>query len=167
MSFNIGAHNSRYVAVSNITMRFDFSEKVLFADLRTSRKTGRFKTDGTGEIVTDEKGNAIPERVYTYWEGRFVGNALEPAKALRSGQTINILNGWIDKEVWKGGDNKRHEKVYAVITDFELADFTSDEDDNEDNGLDVESIGKEIDGVSAAFRSLNGDENTPVNAGRR
>lgn len=54
MSFNIGDKNSKFVTVSNVTMRFAFSEKVLFADLCTSRKTGNPKVNkNTGEIITD------------------------------------------------------------------------------------------------------------------
>lgn len=147
MSFNIGEKNSKFVAVSNVTMRFAFSEKVLFADLRTSHKTGNPKINKeTGEIITDAQGNPVPERIYTHWEGRFVGNAFEPAKALKNGQAINILNGWIDN------------------TDFELSDATEDDEDEETPP--VEAVGKQIDSVSNAFRALNGDENTPFNEGR-
>lgn len=159
MSFNVGEGNSRYVAVSNVTMRFAFSERVLFADLRTSRKTGRPKVDkDTGAVVTDEKGNPVPERVYTYWEGRFVGNALEPAKALGNGQAINIVNGWIDKETWTGENGKRREKTFVVITDFVLSDAAED-----DEMPSVDAVRKEIDSVSSVYRALNGDEHTPVN----
>lgn len=148
MSFNIGEKNSKFVAVSNVTMRFAFSEKVLFADLRTSHKTG----------------NPVPERIYTHWEGRFVGNAFEPAKALKNGQAINILNGWIDKEDSTGKNGQKYTNVFAVITDFELSDATEDDEDEETPP--VEAVGKQIDSVSNAFRALNGDENTPFNEGR-
>lgn len=165
MSFNIGEKNSKYVAVSDVTMRYAFSERVLFADLRTSRKTGNAKVDKeTGEIVTDGRGNPVPERVYTHWEGRFVGNAFEPAKALRNGQTIDIVNGWMEKEVWRGEDGKRHEKVFVVVAEFRMSGADVDEDDDSPS---VDAVGKEIEGVSDAFRALNGDENTPVNQGQR
>lgn len=145
MSFNIGEKNSKFVAVSNVTMRFAFSEKVLFADLRTSHKTGNPKINKeTGEIITDAQGNPVPERIYTHWEGRFVGNAFEPAKALKNGQ--------------------KYTNVFAVITDFELSDATEDDEDEETPP--VEAVGKQIDSVSNAFRALNGDENTPFNEGR-
>lgn len=165
MSFNIGEKNSKFVAVSNVTMRFAFSEKVLFADLRTSRKTGNPKINKeTGEIITDAQGNPVPERIYTHWEGRFVGNAFEPAKALKNGQAINILNGWIDKEDSTGKNGQKYTNVFAVITDFELSDSTEDDEDEETPP--VEAVGKQIDSVSNAFRALNGDENTPFNEGR-
>lgn len=164
MSFNIGEKNSKYVAVSDVTMRYAFSERVLFADLRTSRKTGNAKVNReTGEVVTDKHGNPVPERVYTHWEGRFVGNAFEPAKALRNGQTIDIVNGWMEKEVWKDEGGKRREKVFVVVAEFRMSDADMDEDENPS----IDAVGKEIDSVSDAFRALNGDENTPVNKGQR
>ena len=150
MSFDIGKKNSRYVAVSNVTMRFDISEKMLFADLRTSRKTGRPKTDANGEVVADEKGKPIPERVYAFWDGRFVGNAFEPAKGLKKGQAIDIINGWIDKENWTGEDGKRHEKVVVVITDFVLSDYDDGGDDAE--GEADPERDREM------YRALNGDD---------
>lgn len=155
MSFNIGEKNSRFVTVSNVTMRFAFSEKVLFADLRTSRKTGNPKVDKeTGEVITNEKGEPVPERTYTHWEGRFVGNAFEPAKALRNGQPINILNGWLDKEESKGKNGQKYVNVFAVITDFELSDSVVN-DDGEDPPL--EAVGEQINSLTSDFRALNGD----------
>lgn len=157
MSFNIGEKGSKYVVVSNVTMRFSFSEKVLFADLRTSQKTGNSKVDkDTGEVMTDGNGNPIPERSYTHWEGRFVGNAFEPAKGLKNGQAINILNGWIDKNESGGDKGKKYTNVFAVITDFELSDAFDDDTEPSDETADD----------NAAFRAMNGDENTPFNGGR-
>lgn len=119
MSFNIGENKNKYVTVSNVTMRFVSSEKVLFADLRTSRKTGRFKIDKqTGEAITTKDGTPVAERIYSHWEGRFVGNALEPAKELQNGQSINIVNGWIEKENTTGKDGKKYTNTIVVITDF-------------------------------------------------
>ena len=163
MSFNIGEKNSRFVAVSDVTMRFKFSEKVLFADLRTSRKTGRYKTDANGEVVTDAKGKPVPERAYSHWEGRFVGNAFEPAKGLAQGQTIDIVNGWIEKEVWYDNDKKRRETVYVVIADFVLSDAGyDDDDDDDDDNVPAAADGKEVGGAQNVYRSLNGDDDTPV-----
>lgn len=163
MSFNIGENNSKYVVVNNVTMRFAFSEKVLFADLRTSRKTGKDKADKeTGEIILKD-GKPVPERTYSHWEGRFVGNAFEPAKALKNGQAINIINGWIDKEESTGTNGRKYINVFAVITDFTLSNNTEDDDEE---APPVEEVGKDIDSVYDAFRALNGDENTPVNGGR-
>mgnify|MGYP000953359234 CR=1 FL=1 len=126
MSLNIGTEMSKYVVVNNVTMRFAFSEKVLFADLRTSRKTGKSKVDKTsGEVMLDSHGSPIPEREYSHWEGRFVGNALEPAKALCNGQPIDITNGWIEKEETTGKNGQKYNNVYAIITDFVLSEMSS------------------------------------------
>lgn len=123
MSFNIGENSSKYVVVSNITMRYAFSEKVLFADLRTSHKTGNNKIDKeTGNPIFDDTGNPVPERTYSHWEGRFVGNAFEAAKGLKNGQAINIVNGWLDKETNVSNAGKKYTNVFAVITDFVLSD---------------------------------------------
>lgn len=162
MSLNVGDKNSKYVAVSNVTMRYAFSEKVLFADLRTSKKTGANKFDKeTGEIITDAQGNPVPERVYTHWEARFVGNAFEPAKALKNGQFIDVVNGWIDKEErTKGGQT--YTNVYVVITDFTLSNIENNDDDDEPPVEAVEGDNS----VSDAYRALNGDDNTPTGGGR-
>ena len=133
MSFKIGENKNKYVTVSNVTMRFVSSEKVLFADLRTSRKTGRFKIDKqTGEAITTKDGTPVAERIYSHWEGRFVGNALEPAKELQNGQSINIVNGWIEKENTTGKDGKKYTNTIVVITDFVLSDFKSYDDSIEE-----------------------------------
>ena len=97
------------------------------------------------------------------WEGRFVGNALEPAKALKKGQAIDIINGWVDKDTWTAEDGKKREKTFVVITDFKLSDFVAEEDDLEGDETD----GKEVDDVEDVYRSLNGDENTPANSGEK
>ena len=143
MSFNIGEKQSKYVVVNNVTMRFSFSEKVLFADLRTSRKTGKPKVNKqTGEIVTNDNGEPVAERTYSHWDGRFVGNALEPAKALQNGQAINIVNGWVDKEYSVGKDGKKYTNIVVIITDFELSDGKFNDDileemDDTDNALAI------------------------------
>ncbi|BAL01904.1 hypothetical protein OBV_p-00490 (plasmid) [Oscillibacter valericigenes Sjm18-20] len=123
MSLNVGTEMSKYVVVNNVTMRFAFSEKVLFADLRTSRKTGKQRVDkASGEVLTDSHGNPIPERTYSHWEGRFVGNAFEPAKALCNGQSIDITQGWVEKDEATGKGGQKYTNVYVIITDFVLSE---------------------------------------------
>ena len=132
MSFNVGDGNSKYVHVYDVTMNFSFSEKVLFASFSTSRKTGKPLVDvDTGAIVLDEEGNPKPERVFERWDGRFVGNALEPAKALTNSQAINILNGWLEKKQYKARDGSLRDSIYIVVSDFEVCDQIQDtgEDD--------------------------------------
>ncbi len=132
MSFNVGNTNSKIVVVSDITMKFSVSEKILFADLRTSRKTGNFKTNEAGEAVLDENGQPVPERKYSHWEGRFVGEALEAAKALKDKAAINILEGWIEKDEFVGRDGKKHSKIYVVISAFEQCDEGADDEEDGD-----------------------------------
>ena len=67
-------------------------------------------------------------RVYSYWEGRFIGNALEPAKALQNGQSIYIVNGWIEKENTTGKNGKKYTNTIVVITDFVLSASKSYDD---------------------------------------
>ena len=132
MSFNIGNTNSKFVVVSNVTMKFSVSEKILFADLRTSRKTGRFKTDEHGEAILDGNGQPVPEREYSHWEGHFVGEALEAAKALKDKAAINILEGWIEKDEFVGRDGKKRSKIYIVISAFEMCDEVKDDEEDSD-----------------------------------
>ena len=160
MSLNVGQQDSKYVVVSNVTMRYAYSEKVLFAELRTSRKTGRYKTDkGTGEVIIGADGNPIPERAYQKWEGRFVGNAFEAAKGLGNGQAINIVNGWMDREEKTAGSGKTYSNVFVVITDFEVSDISDDDVSDEAEAEDVS------DNATAYLRALNGDDNIPANGG--
>ena len=71
-------------------------------------------------------------------------------------QAINILNGWIDKNESGGDKGKKYTNVFAVITDFELSDTFDDDTEPSDETADN----------NAAFRAMNGDENTPFNGGR-
>lgn len=129
MSLNLGDGISKYVVVRNASMRFQFSERVVFADLFVSRKTGNVKVDSeTGEAVLKD-GQPVHERVYTKWEGRFCGNALEAAKTLQNGQAINITQGWMEKdENVSKKTNRVYTNVYVMITDFELCTELQDND---------------------------------------
>lgn len=128
MSFNVGDSRSRFVAVSDVTMRFQYSEKVLFADLRTSRKTGKFKTEkNSGEVLRDGNGEPFPEREYKHWEGRFVGNAFEAAKGLKNGQKIDIINGWLDRDDYNSKDGIKSQ-VFICISDFTLSNAIEDDE---------------------------------------
>lgn len=128
---NVGNDNSKFVTVWDVTLKPAFSEKILLADLTVSRKTGNYKTDKeTGEVLRDEAGEPLPEREYTHWEGRFCGNAFEPAKALANGQAINIKTGWMDKTT-KEVKGRKYTNVYVVITDFELCEDYSTHGEDE------------------------------------
>jgi len=133
MSFNIGGVESKYVSVKNPNIRFNYSDKVIFAELTTSRKTGRAKIDEeTGEALIDSNGNPIPERAYYTWEGRFVGNAFEPSKGLKNGQMIDIEVGWIEKEANTSKSGKEYINYYVTISDFRLSSFDIESQNEED-----------------------------------
>lgn len=150
MSLNIGNKDSMYVVVSNVAKKYAVSENILFANLRTSRKTGNNKVDKeTGEVLD------VPERAYSHWEARFVGNAIEPAKALKNGTAINIVTGWIDNESRQSAKTGRYyTNLIVTISDFVLSDQnyeqTDEQSDEEDN----------------PFINLNYDVDTPGDRGR-
>jgi hypothetical protein len=133
MSFNVGLEQSKFVYVSNPTIRFAFSDKVVFAKPRTSSKTGRNKVDDKGNEILDADNNTIPERKYSTWEGRFVGEAFEAAKAFKKPTAINIIAGWIDTETF---NNKT--SAFVTISDFSLCDeFINDSVDDENPPADA------------------------------
>ena len=128
MSLNVSG--SKYVRVYNPSIRLNYSDRVVFADLVSGRKTGSMKVDkGTGEVVLNpQTGKEVPERVYSRWEGRFVGNAFEPSKGLRDGASIDIISGWATYEPFKGGDGKDHVKAVVTIAEFAPSDIAEGED---------------------------------------
>lgn len=118
MSLNISG--SRFVKVYDPSINLSYSDKVLFANLVSSRKTGRVMMDKeSGEIAINEMGNKMQERAFSRWTGKFIGNAFEPSKALRNGDEIDIINGWVSAEPYSGKDGKTHFNVVVTITDFE------------------------------------------------
>lgn len=123
MGLDLGESRSKRIAVSNVTMRFNVSEKILFANFITSHKTGR-------TILKD--GVSIPERKYRTWMGRFVGNALEAAKGLADKQYIDIVNGWLD---WDDYDNS----IYICVSDFVLSSSLAEDDDSTQNNSEPPS----------------------------
>ncbi len=137
MSLNISG--SKYVKVYDPTIRLNYSDKVLFANLTTSRKTGNIKVDkSTGEAVLNaETGKPVQERAYSRWEGRFVGNAFEPSKGLRDGDSIDIVNGWITSEKYVGKDGKERYRTVVTISDFQPSEVEegSDEATNREDSL--------------------------------
>mgnify|MGYP003291968382 CR=1 FL=1 len=133
MSLNISG--SRFVKVYDPTIKLNYSDKVLFANLVTSRKTGNAKIDKTtGEVVRDsETGKEVQERAFSRWEGKFVGNAFEPSKTLRDGDMIDIVNGWVTAEPFTGKDGKPHISLMVTIAEFEPSII-----DGEDANVDDE-----------------------------
>lgn len=124
MSLNVSG--SRFVKVYDPSIRFSYSDRVLFANLVSSRKTGN--------LTVDRNGKQIQERAFSRWNGKFVGNAFEPSKTLRDGDEIDILNGWISAETFTGKDGKQHISVVVTITDFEPSVVAEGEDGNDYDG---------------------------------
>ena len=127
MGFSLGNSLSRYVTVYDVTIKPSYSDKVAFATLCTSSKTGR--KDDSGKLILNPK-TGKPERKYNYVDGRFVGEALELVKQLPNGTPIDIVTGWMEtypKEV--GGIKIAH--PYIVITEFNLSEI--EENPNEEH----------------------------------
>lgn len=127
MSLNI--NGSKFVRVYDTEIKLQVSDKIVFAHLSTSRKTGRERVDTeTGEVLLADDGSPLPERRRSSWIARFVGNAFEPSKGLASGQAINILNGWITNEPFTKKDGSTGYSLVATISDFEVSDVADGED---------------------------------------
>ena len=128
MSLNISG--SKYVRVYDPTIKLNYSDKVLFANLTTSRKTGNMKVEkDTGEVVLNaDTGKPVQERAFSRWEGRFVGNAFEPSKGLRDGDSIDIINGWVTSEKYVGKDGKEKYRTVVTISEFQPSEVAEGED---------------------------------------
>lgn len=135
MSLNISG--SKYVRVYDLNIRLNFSDKVVFANLVTSRKTGKVKKDkDTGAVIVNPRtGEEVQERAYSHWEGMFVGNAFEPSKGLRDGDSIDIISGWITDEVSVGKDGKKYVNRFVTIADFTPSEIGEGEDTNVDDEI--------------------------------
>lgn len=130
MSLNIGEGASRFISVFDVTVKMNYSDKVAFANLTSSKKVDLYKLKaGDNGISTD--GKPINARTYYRWKGRFVGNAFEYAKGLRQGQQIDIINGWIESEKYVDKNGVSQMSYYVVISDFRVSDL---EDFEEDGG---------------------------------
>ena len=123
---------SKFIRVFDAEIRLKVSDKMVFANLLSSRRTGRMLVDEeTGGPVVNANGEPVHERVNSRWEGVFVGEAFEAAKNLRDGTAINVLSGWITSEPYKGKDGKNHYSVRVTIADFEPSDIEEGVDDDE------------------------------------
>lgn len=116
---SLSCSGSRFVRVYDPTIDLKYSDKVVKARIVTSRKTGR--------KVKDEDGQNKDERAYSEFSAQFVGNAFEQAKNLH-GQTIDILNGWIVMDSFKGRDNVMRKTPVVFISDFILSDLKGAEE---------------------------------------
>lgn len=92
----------KYVTVFNPEIKLDVSEHTVFANLNTSRKDNR---------------TAPPTYITSSWlNARFVGEAFEPAKALRNMDKIDIIRGAITNE-----KSESNGKFYNELVIFEFA----------------------------------------------
>lgn len=83
-------------------IKLDISEHKVFANLSTSRKDNR--TDPPTYVRS------------TWYDVAFVGEAFEPAKALRGGEKIDVIRGAITHE-----KNAKTGKTYMNLVVFEFA----------------------------------------------
>lgn len=131
MSLNISG--TKIVRVYDTEIKLQVSDKIVFAHLSTSRKTGKEQVDKeTGEVLIGKDGNPLQERRFSSWDARFVGQAFEPSKGLASGAAINILNGWITNEPFKRKDGTTGYALTVTISDFEACDIAEGVDDEPD-----------------------------------
>lgn len=122
---------SKYIRVFDASIKLNVSDKMVFANLVSSRKTGRVLTDKeTGEAVLNDEGNPVQERVNSRWEGVFVGKAFEAVKNLRDGAAINIISGWITSESYRDKGGNEHRRVRVTIADFEPSDIEEGVDED-------------------------------------
>lgn len=126
MSLNVSG--SKFVYVYDAEIKLQVSDKIVFAHLSTSRKTGNYRVDAqTGETLVDENGNPFAERRFSSWRAKFVGDAFEAAKGVANGTAIHILNGWITNEAYRKRDGSTAYDLVVTITDFELSEFADGE----------------------------------------
>ena len=122
MSLNVSG--SKFVYVYNTELKLQVSDKIVFAHLSTSRKTGKNRVDAeTGETIVDEHGNPLLERRFSSWNAKFVGNAFEPSKGLAAGAAINIISGWVTNEPFRNKDGVVVYSPVVTVTEFEVCEI--------------------------------------------
>lgn len=134
MSLNISG--TKFVRVYDTEIKLQVSDKIVFAHLSTSRKTGKEQVDKeTGEILMGKDGEPLQERRFSSWDARFVGQAFEPSKGLSAGAAINIINGWVTNEPFKRKDGTTGYALTVTISEFEACDIAEgvDNESAEDN----------------------------------
>lgn len=130
MTMSLSISGSKYVKVYNPTIKLSYSNKVLFATLVSSRRTGNAKVNHeTGDVIINpETGKEVQERAYSRWDAKFVGNAFEASKGLRDGDSIDIISGWITAEKSVGHDNREYTNVVVTISEFTLSEVGEGDD---------------------------------------
>lgn len=110
----------RYAMVFDPQIKLGVSERKVFATLTTSRK--------------DNRTNPPSYHRSTWYDVEFVGDALEPAKALHGGEKIDVIRGAVTHE-----KNTKTGKSYYnfVVFEFTLSeDSTRELQDEEDKAED-------------------------------
>lgn len=65
---SLSINGSKFVRVYDTEIKLQVSDKIVFAHLSTSRKTGKEQVDaGTGEILLAGDGSPLPERRRSSW----------------------------------------------------------------------------------------------------
>ncbi len=98
----LNVSNSKYITVFKPEINLDKSENMVCATLSSSKK------------VKDREGNVGYQHMT--WYGHFVGDAFEPAKALRSKDVIDIIKGIITNRY----DKEKH-CLYVDVYVYEFA----------------------------------------------
>jgi len=130
---NVGFSNTKYVKVLSPNLRFDFSDKTIFADGVTRNKRHAYNKE-KGELEYCDGGEPVYEYSNSYWKLCFIGNASEAAKGLH-GKLIDIDTGWIEQQKWTSKVNGKEEVDFIVkISEFSLSDVKNRQFDN--NGDD-------------------------------
>lgn len=96
----------KFVTVFQPCIKTNVSDKILFANLSSSKKNTH------GEEVSYENMS---------WNGKFVGEAFEKAKSLKEKDKIDITKGAITNRY-----DKEKGKLYVDVTvfDFEMSDLS-------------------------------------------
>lgn len=116
----------KFVTVFNPEIKLDVSEHTVFANLNSSRK--------------DNRTNPPTYKSSSWLNVRFVGEAFEPAKALRNMDKIDIIRGAIT--------NEKSETNGKFYTELVIFDFVPSKVSNKDH-----SRGNS----SSQFSDMNGD----------
>lgn len=94
----------RFLYVSNPSIRLDVSERIVFANLTSSR--------------ADKRTNPVVYHRSYFFDVQFVGDAFEAAKALKGGEKIDVIRGMHTNE--KDEHSGRYYSKYVVF-EFELS----------------------------------------------
>ncbi|MCL2221348.1 MAG: hypothetical protein FWC20_04460 [Oscillospiraceae bacterium] len=129
---NVGLTNTKFVKVFSPNIRFDFSDKAVFADGVTTDKRHVYDKE-RGELEYGDSGEPVFEYIESRWKLCFVGAASESAKGLH-GKLIDIDVGWIEQQKWQSkADGKEKADLIVKISEFSLSGITSEHAENNEH----------------------------------